>query len=102
MMLRYYHVYAKAACPWCVKAINLLHEKGCEFVLTLVDNSPEFYHNVKKKYDWQTVPMVAEIDVTGNEVFIGGFTDLSAYLAEHMEDDVTTTEEHTKISTDLP
>ena len=55
MMLKYYHVYAKATCPWCVDAVNLLHSVGSEFVLTLVENSPEFYHNVKKKYDWELI-----------------------------------------------
>ena len=99
MMLRYYHVYAKATCPWCVKAINLLHEVGTEFVLTLVENSPEFYHAVKKKYEWQTVPMVVEVDVTGKEHFIGGFTDLRDYFAEVLED--ADSKEDTEVSADL-
>ncbi len=83
-MLHYYHVYAKATCPWCVKAINMLHNSGHEFVLTLVDNSPEFYHTVKKQYDWQTVPMIVEKDINGNEKFIGGFTDLEEYFMENL------------------
>ena len=98
MLLKYYHVYAKAKCPWCVEAINLLHEQGCEFALTLVDNSPEFYHNVKKRYDWQTVPMVVETDLNGAEKFIGGFTDLRDYFAEVTDAD---NEENTEIATDL-
>jgi len=101
MMLRYYHVYAKATCPWCVQAINMLHEHGYEFVLTLVENSPEFYHNVKKKYEWQTVPMIVEIDVAGNEKFIGGFTDLKDYFTEQSNDDTERSEEP-EVSTDVP
>ena len=85
-------------CPWCVDAINLMHANGCEFVLTLVDNCPEFYHNVKKKYDWQTVPMIVEIDVTGNEKFIGGFTDLKDYFAEVLDAD---NKEDTEVPADL-
>lgn len=100
MILKYYHVYAKATCPWCVKAINLLHEQGCEFVLTLVENSPEFYHNVKKKYGWETVPMVVEVDVAGNERFLGGFTDLQEYFTELTNDDADSKED-TEVSPDL-
>jgi glutaredoxin len=97
-MLKYYHVYAKATCPWCVKAINLLHEQGCEFALTLVDNAPEFYHKVKKRYEWETVPMIVETDFVGNEKFIGGFTDLKDYFAEVLDVDI---KEDTEVAPDL-
>ncbi len=96
-LLRYYHVYAKARCPWCAKAINLLHEMGYEFVLTLVDSSEEFYHVVKKKYEWQTVPMVVEVDINGEETFIGGYSDMEEYFADYLNAD-----EHTEIAPDVP
>ena len=70
----------------------MLHDSGHEFVLTLVDNSPEFYHTVKKKYDWQTVPMIVENDITGNEKFIGGYTDLEEYFSENLQDAETVQE----------
>ena len=73
-MLTYYHIYAKATCPFCVRAINFMNEQGFDYVLTLVDASPEYYHKLKKKYEHQTVPMVVEHDVAGNEKFIGGMT----------------------------
>lgn len=98
MMLKYYHVYAKATCPWCVEAINLLHETGNEFVLTLVENSAEFYHGVKKRYDHQTVPMVVEIDINGKENFIGGYTDLKEYFTDILDADI---EENTEVSPNL-
>jgi glutaredoxin len=83
-MLVSYHIYAKSKCPFCVKAINLLHEMGYEFVLTLLDNSPEYYHKLKQKYEHRTVPMIVECDVAGNEKFIGGFTDMQDYFADYL------------------
>lgn len=83
-MLHHYHIYAKADCPFCVNAINLMHEMGYEFTLTLLDHSPEYYHKLKQKYDHHTVPMVVEYDLSGEERFIGGFTDLQEYFAEYI------------------
>ena len=83
-MFSYYHIYAKAECPYCVMAINLMHEVGYEFVLTLVDNSPEYYHKLKGKYDHQTVPMIVEHRLSGDEEFIGGFTELKEHFTEYL------------------
>lgn len=96
-MPTYYHIYAKAACPFCVKVINLMHELGHEFVLTLVDNSPEYYHKLKRKYEHQTVPMVVEYSLDDNENFIGGYTDTE----EHFSDYLNADKEHTENSPDL-
>ena len=97
-MLSYYHIYAKSECPFCVKAINLMHEMGYEFVLTLVDNSPEYYHKLKRKYEHQTVPMVIEYNLAGNEKFLGGFSDMQEYFSDYLN----ATEEHSKDSPDIP
>lgn len=96
-MLYHYHIYAKAKCPYCVKAINLLHEMGYEFVLTLVDNSPEYYHKLKQKYEHPTVPMIVERSVAGDEWFIGGWSDLEKHFADYLNDD-----SDTEVSPNIP
>lgn len=62
-----------------------MHELGYEFVLTLVDNSPEYYYKLKKKYEHQTVPMIVEHNLSGHEKFIGGCDDMMQYFAEHTD-----------------
>ena len=74
-----------------------MNELGYEFVLTLVDASPEHYHKLKKKYEHQTVPMIVEYDVAGNEKFIGGCDDLFEYFADY-----TIATENTEEPPDLP
>jgi glutaredoxin len=96
-MLTYYHIYAKAECPYCVKAINLMNELGYEFVLTLVDASPEYYYKLKKKYEHDTVPMIVEYDVAGHEKFIGGYSELIEYFADYT-DATENTKEPTSVS----
>ena len=96
-MLTYYHIYAKAECPFCVKAINLLHGLGYDFVLTLVDNSPDYYHKIKKKYEHQTVPMIVERNLIDEENFIGGYSELLKYFEDHLDDT-----ENTEEPPDLP
>jgi glutaredoxin len=78
-----------------VKAINLLHEAGLDFVLVLVDNSPDYYHEIKKRYEWETVPMIVEHAPDGVETFIGGYTDLRNKFQEFIN------EEHNEISSEL-
>ena len=46
-----------------------------------LDQSDKLLSFLKKKYDWNTVPMVIEKWVeNNNEKFIGGYTDLVEYL----------------------
>ena len=74
-----------------------MHENGFDFVLTLVDSCPDYYHDLKKKYEHQTVPMIVEYDLAGNEKFIGGCDDLLKYFADY-----TDAPENTEESTDVP
>ncbi len=70
-------------CPFCVHAKELLIEKGEQFMFCCLDQSDVLLTFLKKKYDWETVPMIIEKYTDSNEErFIGGFTDLVKYLGE--------------------
>ena len=81
--MRYFEVYAWTECPFCVHAKELLIEKGEQFMFCCLDQSDVLLTFLKKKYDWETVPMIIEKNTDSNEErFIGGFTDLVKYLGE--------------------
>ena len=77
-MLYYYTVYALSDCGYCAKAIGELGRLGLDHVLVLMDKSPDFHENLKKRYDHHTVPIIVKSSkVTGDDmVFIGGCDDL--------------------------
>ena len=48
-----------------------------------LDQSDSLLKFLKKKYQWDTVPMIIEKNtITNEEVFVGGFTDLVEYLKD--------------------
>jgi len=57
----------------------LLSEKQYDFECYGLDKQPELLTEIKKTYNWETVPVVVEI-TAGQEKFIGGFSDLKEYL----------------------
>jgi|TARA_R110002126_G_scaffold285847_3_gene437109 glutaredoxin len=75
-----FRVYTKNGCPFCQMAISLLAEKQKEFECYSLDSQPELLAEIKSTYRWDTVPLVVEI-TSGQEKFIGGFTDLREYLS---------------------
>ena len=69
-------LFIKESCPFCIKAQNLLEERGLDFsVVNFEPDTTRVLQEIKSAYDWQTVPMVFERD---REMirFIGGYTDL--------------------------
>ena len=79
----YYIVYAKSDCPYCVAAINALGNNGIDYVLVLMDKSPDFAMATKKKYEHYTVPIVLKCAKIGDsEEFIGGADDLMKQLRQ--------------------
>ena len=74
----YYAVYAKSQCGFCARAISLLGVGGFDYALILLDRAPDLHSLLKKKYDWETVPIIVKCcKTTGDDIeFIGGFTDL--------------------------
>ncbi len=74
-----FRLYTKANCPFCQMAVHLLAENQKEFECYSLDKQPKLLTEIKKTYQWDTVPIVVEI-TEGQEKFIGGFTDLKEYL----------------------
>ena len=87
-MSKQYHIYATTVCPFCARAINLLNESESEYILTLVDNSPLYLEELKLKYNWETIPIILELDShTDETTFIGGYTDLMDHFLTPKEED---------------
>ena len=71
-----YHAYVLLDCPFCEKAINLLHDKKQTFAVTVLDNDRETLKEIKEKYSHQTVPLILIKSESGEEKLLGGFSDL--------------------------
>ena len=81
----YFIIYAKTDCEYCLETINMLNENGFDYVLALLDRSPDYHNKIKKRYDWPTVPVVIKADKTtpewcGGEELIGGCDDFKKWL----------------------
>ena len=57
-------------------------ERSLPFEYCSVDHSNQMLAYYKSIYQHETVPMIVEIDETGEEKFIGGFTDLINYFTK--------------------
>jgi glutaredoxin len=77
---KYFIVHGRTSCPFCVKAIALLEEKNINYIFSPM--SGEYEVKIKEQYNWKTVPIVIERSIItgGDEILIGGYTDLSTYL----------------------
>lgn len=66
-------VYTKESCPYCIRAKNLLNQKGVPFVEHNLENKPQELAELKERTGWKTVP---QIFIDGQ--LIGGFSELAA------------------------
>lgn len=66
-------LYTWTACPFCVRAKDLLKSKGVDFTEHVMDGKDAELNEVKRKYQHSTVPIVI---VDGN--LVGGYTELAA------------------------
>ncbi len=75
-----YILFIKEECPFCVKAKDLLDERGLDYKLVNFSGQQQsILQEMKDAYDWKTVPMI--FSRSGNKInFIGGFTDLANSL----------------------
>ena len=79
-MLKHFHIFATSTCPFCVEAIKILEDSGHEYVLTMLDKCPEYRNQLKKKWKWDTVPVIITRNINGDEELIGGCSDLKEYF----------------------
>lgn len=85
-MFKYLHVYIKVDCPFCKEAIDLLEEKGEEFVVTVMDKCEKFLDGIKQQVNQTTVPIIIECRLDGKTQLIGGFTELKSYLLKEKKE----------------
>jgi len=76
-----YAIYGLKTCDFCLRALNLLHEKGVQFSYYPLDEQEGIMEYMKKCYNHKTVPMVV-YSVNGEEEFIGGYDDLVKHFRQ--------------------
>ena len=75
-----YILFAKESCPYCTMAQDLLERKSLNYnIINFEPDQESVLSEIKKAYEWRTVPMIFFRD--GPEIeFVGGFSDLQKYL----------------------
>jgi glutaredoxin 3 len=66
-------VYTWSNCPFCVRAKNLLKQKGVPFEEIDLDGKDDELNSLRARTNFKTVPQIFV-----GETFVGGFTDLAA------------------------
>tara|TARA_R110000751_G_scaffold266072_2_gene365124 strand:+ start:516 stop:770 length:255 start_codon:yes stop_codon:yes gene_type:complete len=75
-----YILFVKETCPFCIKAKNLLDEKGLPYKeVNFNAQQSEILNEIKEAYSWETVPVIFYRDDSRVE-FIGGYTDLVKHV----------------------
>ena len=83
--MKYYKIICWSECPYCLKAKMEMIDKNLQFEYCAINHSPLLLEHYKSIYKHETVPMIIEIDVsTGQETFIGGYTDLITYFGKSL------------------
>jgi glutaredoxin len=84
-----YILYVRQACPFCVKATNMLNLRGIGHKVIALDQNLKILEDLKDAYGWKTVPMIFIRE--GEDCFrlIGGCSDLEEQLEKC--DDVSDT-----------
>ncbi len=75
-MSRKIEIYTWGHCPYCIRAKNLLTENGIKFTEHALDGKDSELIKLRERTGQKTVPQIF-ID----DVFIGGFSELSALNA---------------------
>ena len=79
--MKYYQIFGRNNCPWCVKATEILAEHAFDFMMCDMEKSPALLQHYKDLYNMKTVPIILEIDLFDDSAkMIGGCTDLIDYL----------------------
>jgi len=79
--MKYYQIFGRNNCPFCVKAVEVLSAYNIDFMMCDMQRSPSLLQHYKDLYNMRTVPIVLEVDLFSDEVkMIGGCTDLINHL----------------------
>jgi glutaredoxin 3 len=66
-------VYTKDPCPYCVRAMRLLDDKGVAYEEIDLTERPDEINRIKTETGWMTVPIIL---IDGK--LVGGYNDLRA------------------------
>ena len=78
----FYYVVGRQSCPWCVKAKELLENKGIPCYFRDLEKQKDLLYEYTHKFEWNTVPMVFFIASEDQYEFVGGFADLKNRIGE--------------------
>ena len=67
--------FTKYYCPFCRRAKTILDGKGIKFNEVRLDLDPKKEKDIKRKYQWNTVPIIVV-----NGVCVGGCDELEALI----------------------
>ena len=83
--MKYYKIICWNECRFCLQAKMEMIERKLPFEYCSVDHSNRMLNYYQAIYKHGTVPMIVEIDTsTGQEKFIGGYTDLIEYFKKSL------------------
>jgi|7_EtaG_2_1085326.scaffolds.fasta_scaffold142664_1 glutaredoxin len=81
--MKSYLIYAKEECPYCEKLLSYMKQENKRFIYVLVYNLEEKLQEVMNKYNWNTVPIVIEMEENNGETkLIGGCDDAIKYFKQ--------------------
>ena len=86
--MKNYLIYAKEGCPFCDKLLGYMKESDMRFTYILMFDQTKVSF-IKDKYNWETVPIVIEVeDNNGREKLIGGCDDTIKYFGRKITGDI--------------
>jgi|10_taG_2_1085330.scaffolds.fasta_scaffold36202_5 glutaredoxin len=78
----YFFIWGKRSCPYCQKAQQLFVERQLPHMVYFLDENLPLLQEVKKNFNWDTVPLIVEQKGDGTRQFLGGHDDFVKYLEE--------------------
>lgn len=76
----HFFIWAKQECSFCQEAIELLVQNIYSHTVYTMDKREEELKEVKKRFNWETVPIIIEQCSNGETKFIGGCSDLKEHF----------------------
>tara|TARA_R110000824_G_scaffold385873_2_gene580303 strand:- start:835 stop:1086 length:252 start_codon:yes stop_codon:yes gene_type:complete len=78
--MRHFKIICWTECPYCIRAKNLLIQKGAQFEYCSIDQSAELLAHYKTIYSHGTVPIIVLMEDGLDDKLIGGYTELVAFF----------------------
>lgn len=70
-------------CPFCKKAVELLKKEQKKFSVLVLDHDQEMLQKLKTDLGHNTVPIVIGMMDNGQQLLVGGFSELEKYIESH-------------------